>query len=62
MKVFLIKDEDIDRLLTMIDRDPTHGPAGGSSVVLTDKERMAHEAAHRFFNYQIRLWVNEVTR
>lgn len=62
MKVFLIKDDDLDRLLAMIDRDPSHGAAGGSSQVLTQQERDAHEKAHRFFNFQIRQWIDTITR
>lgn len=62
MKVFLIKDEDIDRLLLLLDRDPAYGARGGSSAVLTLEERRAHELTHRFFNFQIRRWIDEVTK
>lgn len=60
MKVYILKESDIKALLTAIDRDPSHGYNGGSSVVLSQQEREAHEQAHRFYNYQVRTWIDRV--
>ena len=35
MKVYIIKQEDLDRLLAFADRAPEHGYGGGSSGVLS---------------------------
>ena len=61
MKVYLLKQEDIDLLTTMVDRNPEHGRRGGSSQVLSDEEKKAHEDAHSFYNYQVRVWISKVT-
>jgi hypothetical protein len=60
MKVYVIRDLDIEALLTAIDRDPRHGERGGSSQVLTQQEQDAHDRAHRFYNFQVRRWLDEV--
>jgi hypothetical protein len=60
MKVYLLKDSDFAALIAAIDRDPSHGVRGGSSAVLTEGQRRAHEEAHRFFNYQVRTWIDSV--
>lgn len=60
MKVFLLKESDFEKLLLMIDRDPRNGYTGGSSQVLSLDEERAHNEAHRFFNYQIRTWIDSV--
>lgn len=57
MKAILLND-----LLTRLDRDPRHGRDGGSSAVLTDAEVRAYEEAHRFYNYQVRTWLREVSQ
>lgn len=62
MKVYLLHESDIERLRTLIDRDPKHGYEGGSSTVLSEMERRAHDEAHRFYNYQICRWIDEVTK
>ncbi len=60
-KVYLITEEDLELLQTMIDRDPQRGYKGCSSGdVLTDPDRRAHEEAHRFYNYQVVTWVQKV--
>lgn len=64
MRVFLVSQKDLDLLTTMIDRDPKHGTTGGSSQASVrdpEKER-AYDEAHRFYNYQIRRWIEEVTK
>ena len=60
MKVYLIKEADIQRLFLMVDRDPTHGPDGGSSQVLSKEEEAAYRAANGFYNYQVRTWADQV--
>lgn len=60
MKVFVLKQEDFDRLNAAIDRDPRWGQTGGSSVVLSEAEQKAHADAHRFFNYVVRTWIASV--
>jgi hypothetical protein len=62
MRVYIIKDSDFDDLTAAIDRDPQWGERGGSSQILNPEEREAHERAHRFFNYQIRVWIDAMKR
>jgi len=62
MKMYLITEGDCEALLTSIDRDPSYGQQGGSSDVLSDDERRAHEKAHRFLNYQVRCWLDKIKR
>lgn len=62
MRVYLIKDADIDRLFAQLDRDPTHGMVAGSAQVLTQQEREAHAQAHRFYNFQLRQWINDIVK
>lgn len=61
MKIYLITDDDIERLKTAIDRNPQYGPNGGSSGVVNQEEREIYDEAHRFFNYQVRRWIADVT-
>jgi hypothetical protein len=60
-KAFILTQDDLDSLLTMIDRDPDHGERGGSSNHLSTQERDAYREAHRFYNYQVRTWVSKVS-
>ena len=60
MKVYLLSDADFQILLDNIDRDPEHGMKGGSSQVLSTEQKRAHKDARRFFNYQIRRWIDIV--
>lgn len=60
MKAYILKEEDFATLLAAIDRDPRHGYSGGSSGVMSKEEEQAHDTAHRFFNYQIRRWIDSV--
>jgi hypothetical protein len=62
MRVYVIKQDDLERLLAFVDRNPEYGQRGGSSQAMTDAERQAHDRAHSFFNFQIRRWIDEVTR
>lgn len=60
--MYMLTDADFERLLLMIDRDPRNGYSGGSSSVLSEAEAMQHHDAHRFFNYQIRTWLDSVKK
>lgn len=62
MKAFIITQADIDLLLTKIDRDPRHGADGGSSQTVDKEEQRAFNEAHRFYNYQVRTWVNSISK
>jgi hypothetical protein len=61
MKVFLLHQTDLDRLLTAIDRYPQHETSGGSSQTISEQERKIYNEVHRFYNYQVRTWINNVT-
>ena len=60
LRVYIVTDRDLERLLAEIDRDPQYGQDGGSSQVLTDAERAAFQTAHRFYNYAVRRWIDAV--
>ena len=62
MKAYLLTEQDFERLLLRIDRDPMWGERGGSSQasVRDPAQNQAHEEAHRFYNYQLRTWIDEV--
>jgi|WetSurMetagenome_2_1015567.scaffolds.fasta_scaffold04771_12 hypothetical protein len=62
VRVYLIKDEDLDRLRTLIDRDPRWGEQGGSSQVLSKEEELEHGRAHRWFDWQICAWIDSVKK
>lgn len=64
MKIYQLTQADLDRLLTMVDRDPLHGRDGGSSdaSVRDPIQNRAHHDAHRFYNYQVRKWIDEVSK
>lgn len=62
MKVYILKEEDFERLRAGIDRDPQWGTQGGSSGVLTPAEKDAHDKAHRFFNFVITNWIAQVQK
>jgi hypothetical protein len=61
MRVYILKDDDFEKLLAEISKDPKHGIDGGSGVVLSDVEQKAHDDAHSFYNYLIRRWIDRVT-
>jgi hypothetical protein len=64
MKGYILTDADFDKLLLMLDRDPQHGAQGGSSDVSVNDpgKRVVYVDAHRFYNYQIHKWLDEVKR
>lgn len=55
-KVYILNDEDFKKLLEKMEKDPRHEQAGN----LSEKERQDYEKAHRFYNYIIRRWIDEV--
>lgn len=64
MKMYLLTQADIDRLLLRVDRDPKHGAKGGSSdsSVRDPEQNAAFDKAHGFYNYQVRAWIDEVSK
>lgn len=60
MKAYILSEDDFEKLLAEISRDPKHGELGDSSQVLSEEEQKAYEQAHRFYNYVIRRWVDKV--
>lgn len=61
MKAYILKEEDLQRLLLAIDRNPQHGQDGGSSRgTPTQQQLMIENEAHRFYNYQVRVWLDSV--
>lgn len=62
MKAYILSELDFKNLIANIDRDPRYGDNGGSSKTFTPEQREAFIEAHRFFNYQIRKWIDEVQK
>ncbi len=64
MKVYIVTEEDLERLKTTIDRDPEHGHDGGGSQssVNDPGKRMIYSEAHRFYNYQVHKWIGEIKK
>jgi len=64
MKVYLLREEDFEKLLLKIAADPIHGhEAGGSSSqssVRDPAKAAAYEEAYGFYNYNVRRWIAEV--
>lgn len=60
MKVYLITDKDIQVLLDKLQRDPRFGPPNVG--VSETSERQAYQDAHRFYNYHVHVWLDEVVR
>ncbi len=62
MKVYIVTDDDITRLILAVDRNPQHGQDGGSSRATPTPERLQIEnEAHGFFNHQVRRWIKEIS-
>jgi hypothetical protein len=62
MKAFILSEKDLEDLCTMLDRDPSYGYHGGSSTSISDQQKQAYQEAHRFFNYQVRTWIDNVKK
>lgn len=62
MKVYILKEEDFEKLLIQLTRDPEHGMDGNSNDVWTPEEKRIHKKVFRFFNYQVRTWIDSVKK
>lgn len=61
-KVYILRESDFKELLLSIDRDPKHGCDGGSSQVISERDHCIYDEAHRFYNYQVRRWIDSVQK
>lgn len=62
MKVYLIKEADLERLFLMVDRDPKRGAKGGSSAVFSKEQEEMFDEVCRFYNYQVRTWADQIKK
>lgn len=62
MKAYILTEKDFEFLLTKLDRNPNYGLNGGSSAVFNSQEEQAFRQAHKFYNYQVRMWLDEVKK
>lgn len=60
MKVYILTDKDFEKLSAEVDRDPRHGPKGGSGQALSKEEEQAFQKAHRFYNFVTRKWIQQM--
>ncbi len=60
MKVYILTDDDFERLKAELDRNPEYGQRGGSSVALSVEQRDAHKEAHGFYSHIVRTWIDKV--
>jgi hypothetical protein len=61
MKAYILTEKDLQSLKDRIDKDPRHG-YGGSSQILSESDTRIYEEAHRFYNYQICKWIEEIKK
>jgi len=59
-KIFLITQKDLDRLFLLVDQNPEQ--YGGGSNHMSDEQRNIYRDAHRFYNYNVRKWVDEIVK
>ena len=64
MKAYILTEKDFEELLLRIDRDPKHGSKGGSSCasVRDSATERIYDEVHRFYNYQLRTWIDSVQK
>lgn len=62
MKVFVIKESDIENLRLRLKRDSRDAIANAGVDLSAAKLQQAFDAAHRFYVYQIETWLSEVTK
>jgi hypothetical protein len=64
MKVYLLKESDIDNLLLKLNSDPKYGINCGSidSTVRENNIDVSYEQARRFYNYQVRMWIDSIKK
>lgn len=55
MIAYIIKDEDIEALLSSLEVDPEKA----SRECQTPSDRHKFAEAHRFYNYRVRRWIDE---
>ncbi len=60
MKVYILRDADFAKLLVEIDRGLQSRLIRGAVHTHSDVEKKANNRAHRFYNYIIRKWMDEV--
>lgn len=56
MKIYLITQKDIDSLLDKINKKDQHGK------IETPQEQFVKDEIYRFFNYQVRTWIDEISK
>ena len=62
MKVYILKDSDLEHLTTEISRDPRFGKFGGSEMILSVDEEKLFKEAYMFYNYIVRRWIEEIKK
>lgn len=62
MKAYILTEEDFNTLLLKLDRNPEHGYNGGGSTIIRDSDRSAYDEVHRFYNYQIHSWLEQIKK
>lgn len=61
MKRFILTQEDLNRLLLMIDQNPAQSGGSTQHSLHDPAKREVYEQAHRFYNYNVRKWIDEVS-
>lgn len=56
MKVYLLKDEDFEKLIDKLERDPNRNRGH------SEEEKRNLEEAFRYYNFHFRRWIDEVTK
>lgn len=59
MKAYILTDEDFEKLLSELDKDPKNAYAGQT---LSQKEQIIFQDAHRFYNFIFHKWLDKVTK
>jgi hypothetical protein len=60
VRIYIITDNELELLSTLVDRDPLYGSQGGSHTEFNAVEEAAHREAHAFYNYQVRTWISKM--
>ncbi len=55
-KVYILTDKDFEDLISKLKEDPRYGRG------LSEKEERFYSEAHRFYNYRIHRWMEEVKK
>lgn len=59
-RVYILTDKDFEALVESIKRDPDHGQEGSSSQPKSEGDRRVYREAHRFYNYRVHRWIEEM--